>query len=100
MSTRSGALQVPKVHLPKAQFAIAGALVAIAVAVTVWAGLSSSDSTPATTSSTEIVQIGGPQPGSVPRAKQLGVDVGTVVPSAGRSIIVNGEVCEICWKYK
>jgi hypothetical protein len=100
MSTRSGALQVPKVHLPKAQFAIAGALVAIAVAVTVWAGLSSSDSTPATTSSTRIEQVERPAPGRDPRAKQLGVDVGTIVPSAGRSIIVNGEVCEICWKYK
>jgi hypothetical protein len=100
MSTRSGALQVPKVHLPKAQFAIAGALVAIAVAVTVWAGLSSSDSTPATTSSTRIEQVERPASGRDPRAKQLGVDVGTIVPSAGRSIIVNGEVCEICWKYK
>jgi hypothetical protein len=99
MSTRSGALQVPKVHLPKAQLAIAAVLVAIAIAVTMLAGLGS-DSSPATTSSTPIVQIAGPQAGSVPRAKQLGVDVGTAIPSAGETIIVNGEVCEICWKYK
>jgi hypothetical protein len=98
MSTRSGALQVPKVHLPKAQLAIAAVLVAIAIAVTVWAGLGS-DSSPTTTSSTPIEQIERPAPGRE-RAKQLGVDVGTVVPSAGETIIVNGEVCEICWKYK
>jgi hypothetical protein len=97
MSTRSGALQVPKVHLPKAQLTIAAVLVAIAIAVTVWAGLGS-DSSPTTTSSTPIEQI--ERPAGLERAKQLGIDVGTGVPSAGETIIVNGEVCEICWKYK
>lgn len=100
MSTRSGALQVPKVHLPKARFAIAGALVAIAIAVTVWAGLAGSDSPPATTSSTRLGQVERPAAGLVPRAKQLGADIGAVAPSAGDTIIVNGEVCDICWKYR